>query len=350
MKQDIKSMSLEELGEYFESIGERRFRAEQVFRWLHGSALSFGGMTNLPESLRSKLDEQFCLTGPELLKKRVSRLDGTTKYLWGMRGGDAVESVVMEYEHGSTVCISSQVGCRMGCAFCASAIGGFVRNLTASEMLDQVMYSQLDAGKRLSNVVLMGIGEPLDNFHNVVRFLELITHPLGMNIGARHISLSTCGIAEKIDKLAQYDIQLTLTVSLHAPDDETRSLLMPVNRVGGVDKLLEACARYFAKTGRRVSYEYALIDGVNDTARHAGLLARKLKNSGCHLNIIPLSDVPELPLRGSGYEKVKTFYGLLREKGVNCTIRRSLGGDISASCGQLRRAETCRGGNLPPAG
>jgi len=331
-------MLLEELVEYFGSIGERRFRAEQVFRWLHGGARAFGEMTNLPSALRENLETEFQISAPALAKKQESRLDGTIKYLWGVQGG-AVESVVMEYGHGNTVCISTQVGCRMGCAFCASAIGGLVRNLAASEMLDQVWHSQLDSGKRLSNVVLMGIGEPLDNYENVLRFLRLVTHPLGMNIGARHITVSTCGLVEKIDKLADCDIQFTLTASLHAPDDETRSRLMPINRDGGVDGLLDACARYFARTGRRVSYEYAMIDGVNDTDRHAGLLAGKLRGSGSHVNLIPLSDVPERPLRGSGPERVSVFCELLREKGVNCTVRRSLGRDITASCGQLRRRE-----------
>ena len=339
MKQDIKSMLFEELAAYFAETGERSFRAEQVFRWLHGGARSFAGMTDLPEKLREKLDSEFYITSPELIIKRVSRIDGTIKYLWGMRDGAAVESVTMEYSHGNTVCISSQVGCRMGCVFCASSIGGLVRDLAASEMLDQVMYSRLDSRKDLSNVVLMGIGEPLDNFDNVVRFLRLINHPLGMNIGARHISVSTCGIAEKIDKLAHCDIQFTLSASLHAPDDETRSRLMPINRDGDVDRLLDACARYFAETGRRVSYEYAMVDGVNDTLRHAGILARKLRNTGSHVNLIPLSDVPERALRGSKPEQVSAFCGYLRENGVNCTVRRSLGGDISASCGQLRRRE-----------
>ena len=333
---DIKSMLLTELETYFESIGERSFRAKQTFQWLHRGAPSFGVMTDLPEALRDRLAEEFCISVPVLSEKHVSKHDGTIKYLWSMDDGAAVECVIMEYEHGNTICISSQVGCRMGCAFCASAMGGLKRNLTAPEMVNQVLFSQIDSEKKLSNVVLMGIGEPLDNFDNLIRFLELLGHEFGLNIGARHITVSTCGIIENIDKLAEYRIKCTLTVSLHSADDETRSRLMPINRDVGVDKLLETCSRYFHKTGRRVSYEYAMIDGVNDTSRHAELLAVKLKNTESHLNLIPLSNVPERPFRGSSQERVNEFSKILRQKGVNCTIRRSLGGDIAASCGQLR--------------
>lgn len=326
-----------ELEEYFASAGERTFRAGQVFSWLHGGAAAFAVMTDIPEKLRDKLDSEFYITVPVLLEKQLSRHDGTVKHLWGMTDGNAVESVVMEYEHGNTVCISSQAGCRMGCVFCASAAGGLVRNLTAAEMEAQVRYSQADTGRRISNIVLMGVGEPLDNFDNVLRFLDLINHPSGMNIGMRHISLSTCGITENIDKLAEYDIKLTLSVSLHAPDDETRSRLMPVNRTTGVGKLVRTCGEYSRKTGRRVSYEYALIDGVNDTLHHAGLLASLLKNTGSHLNIIRLNDIPDNPLRPSSAENTGRFTGVLRQRNVNYTIRRRLGSDIDASCGQLRR-------------
>jgi len=337
MKNDIKSMFLSELKGYFESVGERAFRADQVFGWLRGGVSAFGEMTNLPQKLREMLEGEFYIAAPKLGEKLVSGRDGTIKYLWLMRDGASIESVVMEYAHGNTVCISTQAGCRMGCAFCASSLGGLMRDLTASEMEDQVLYSQRDSGKKISNVVLMGIGEPLDNLDNVLRFLKLINHPAGMNIGARHISISTCGIIENIDKLAECGIQFTLSVSLHAPDDETRSRLMPVNHGVGVDSLLETCDRYFHKTGRRVSYEYAMIDGVNDSLSHAKLLARKLKKTGSHLNLILLNDVPERPLKASDPERVKAFSGLLRKQGINLTVRRSLGGDIDASCGQLRR-------------
>ena len=335
-KTDIKSMLLPELEEYFASIGERSFRAKQAFLWLHSGVKAFGDMTNLPESLRVKLSEDFFISVPALDRKLVSSLDGTMKYLWKMPDGSAVECVIMEYAHGNTICVSSQVGCRMGCLFCASAIGGLKRNLTASEIEDQVIFSMLDSEKKISNIVLMGIGEPLDNFDNVIRFLELVSHQSGINIGARHITVSTCGIIENIDKLAEYKIKSTLTVSLHAPDDETRTRLMPINRRVGVDRLLEACSGYFLKTGRRISYEYAMIDGVNDTFWHAELLGKKLKNTGSHVNLIPLSDVPEPQLRGSPQERVREFAKILEQMGVNCTVRRSLGGDIAASCGQLR--------------
>ena len=337
MKRDIKSMLLTELVEYFASIGERPFRAEQVFRWLHSGAVDFSKMTNLPAALQRKLDDEFTISTPEMLEKQVSGADGTIKYLWQLADGNTIESVLMEYEHGLTVCISTQVGCRMGCAFCASAIGGLVRDLTAAEMLDQALFAQLDVSQRISNVVLMGIGEPLDNYDNVIRFLTLINHPLGLNIGVRGLTLSTCGIVENIDKLAACDIKLTLAASLHAPDDETRSRLMPINLTSGVEELFNACDRYFRATGRRVTYEYALIDGVNDTLRHARLLARRLAKSGSHLNLILLNDVPERGLKASPPQSVNAFTGILEQNGVNYTIRRRLGNDIDAACGQLRR-------------
>lgn len=339
IKRDIQSMRLAQLKEYFDSIGERPYRADQVFAWLHGGAASFADMTNLPEKLRCDLDEKFYIHEPVLLKKLISARDGTLKYLWGMADGNSVESVVLEYGHGNTVCVSTQVGCRMGCAFCASTRGGLTRNLTPAEMEAQILYSQKDSGKKLRNVVLMGIGEPLDNFDNVMSFLNIISHPAGMNTGMRHISLSTCGVIENIDKLAGYDIKLTLSVSLHAPDDETRSILMPINRKTGVETLIRTCGNYFRATGRRVSYEYAMIDGVNDTVSHARKLAAILRNTGSHLNIIMLNDIPDSPMRASSPEKVGAFTGILKELGVNHTLRRRLGGDISASCGQLRAGQ-----------
>jgi len=334
---DIKAMLPSELEEYFRQCGERSFRAGQVFQWLHSGVRSFDEMTNLPVSLRNDLESGFYITVPELIEAHVSERDGTIKYLWRMRDGAAIESVLMEYEHWNTVCISTQVGCRMGCLFCASAIGGLERNLAASEMLDQVMFSQYASGKKVSNIVLMGIGEPLDNFDEVLRFLQLVTDSSGINIGARHITLSTCGIAENIDKLADCGIQLTITASLHAPDDETRTRLMPGKRISGVDALLEATSRYFKKTGRRVTFEYALIEGVNDGIYQAKLLSEKLKGTGSHLNIIKLNDVPERAFKPSSAERVQAFTALLKREGLTYTVRRSLGGDITASCGQLRR-------------
>lgn len=332
---DIKSMTLEELEIWLKEQGEPSFRAKQIFQWLHGGAESFQEMTNLSKPLRETLERLCLLSVPRVLRKQVSAQDGTIKYLWELSDGNSIETVLMRYHHGNTVCISSQVGCRMGCAFCASTLGGRVRDLTAAEMVDQVLFTQKDSGCEISNIVLMGIGEPLDNFDTVMRFLHLINHPLGMNIGMRHISLSTCGLIEQIDKLAQLGLQLTLSVSLHAPDDETRSQIMPVNRAVGVDTLICACERYFQKTGRRISYEYALIDGVNDTPTHADKLARLLKGSGAHVNLIALNHVEESPLKPS--MRVGAFQKQLQRQGISVTLRRKLGGDIDASCGQLRR-------------
>ncbi|MGI5935270.1 MAG: 23S rRNA (adenine(2503)-C(2))-methyltransferase RlmN [Oscillospiraceae bacterium] len=337
MKKDIKSMLLREIEEDLSRWGEPPFRAKQVFRWLGRGAVSFQEMTDLSKSLREKLEQHYYINSLKLLKKQVSKIDGTIKYLWGLEDGNAVETVVMKYRHGNTVCISSQVGCRMGCAFCASTLGGLVRNLKPSEMLDQVLFSESESGLKISNIVLMGIGEPLDNFDNVDRFLELINHPEGRNIGMRHISLSTCGLTERFDKLGDLNLQLTLSVSLHAPDDETRSRLMPVNRGRGVDRLLDACAEYYRRTGRRVSFEYAMIDGVNDTEYHARLLADKVKKAGGHVNLIPLNHVEERKFAPSSEENMRAFIKILREKGVNVTVRRRLGSDVDASCGQLRR-------------
>ena len=332
---DLKSMTPEEMESLLKGWGEPSFRAGQVFTWLHRGVTSFDEMSNLPKALREKLAGECILTPPTVERKQVSAQDGTIKYLWRLADGNCIETVLMRYQHGNTVCISCQVGCRMGCAFCASTLGGRVRNLTPAEMLDQVLFTQLDSGAEISNIVLMGIGEPLDNFDTVLRFLELVNHPKGMNIGMRHISLSTCGLVEKIDKLADYRLQLTLSVSLHAPDDPTRSRLMPVNRAVGVRKLMDTCRRYFEKTGRRISYEYAMIDGVNDSDEQADLLAALLKGMPGHVNLIPLNHVEESPLKPS--RRVTAFQKRLESHGVTVTVRRRLGGDIDASCGQLRR-------------
>ena len=332
---DIKSMTPEELAVYFKELGQPSFRAGQVFRWLHQGVESFDEMTNLPKTLRETLKETGVLTVPTVERKQVSKEDGTIKYLWRLTDGNCIETVLMRYRHGNTVCVSSQVGCNMGCVFCASTLGGKVRDLTPSEILDQVIFTQKECGEKISNIVLMGIGEPLDNFNNVLRFLTLVNLSDGLNIGMRHISLSTCGLIKKIDKLAPLGLQLTLSVSLHAPDDETRSRLMPVNRGVGVDALMEACRRYFETTGRRISYEYAMIDGVNDSDAQADRLAQLLWGQPGHVNLIPLNDVAESPLRPS--RRVRQFQQRLEGHGVTVTVRRSLGGDIDASCGQLRR-------------
>ena len=334
---DIKSMNLPELTAWFKERGQPAFRAKQVFKWFYRGVTSFEEMSDLPKALREELTEQCIFTPPKVARKQVSAQDGTIKYLWELGDGNCVESVLMRYQHGNTVCISCQVGCRMGCAFCASTIAGKVRNLTSAEMVDQVLFTQLDSGVPVSNIVLMGIGEPLDNFDTVLRFLELVNSPEGLNIGMRHISLSTCGLTEKIDKLADYQLQLTLSVSLHAPDDETRSRIMPVNRGIGVEQLFAACRRYFEKTSRRISYEYAMIDGVNDADWQADLLARHLKGTPGHVNLIPLNHVEESPLKPS--RRVAAFQKRLESHGVTATVRRKLGGDIDASCGQLRRKQ-----------
>ena len=332
---DLKSMTLEELTAFFKEMGQPAFRAKQVFRWLYRGVTSFEEMTDLSKGLREQLEAQCFITAPKVARKQVSAIDGTIKYLWELADGNCIETVLMRYQHGNTVCVSSQVGCRMGCAFCASTLAGRVRDLTPAEMVDQVLFTQLDSGAHISNIVLMGIGEPLDNFDTVMRFLTLVNHPDGLNIGMRHISLSTCGLTEKIDKLAQLGLQLTLSVSLHAPDDETRSKIMPINRSVGVDKLMETCRRYFKTTGRRISYEYAMIDGVNDSDRQADLLAGLLKGLPGHVNLIPLNDVEESPLKPS--RRVAQFQKRLENQGVTVTVRRRLGSDIDASCGQLRR-------------
>ena len=334
---DIKSLTMEEITALLREMGEPSFRGKQVFTWLHKGVKSFDEMSNLAKPLRQKLAQHCCITAPEVARKQESKLDGTIKYLWRLGDGNCIETVLMQYHHGNTVCISSQVGCRMGCAFCASTIAGKVRDLTPSEMIDQVLFTQLDSGCVISNIVLMGIGEPLDNRETVMRFLTLVNHPDGLNIGMRHISLSTCGIVPEIDRLAELNLQLTLSVSLHAPDSETRSRIMPVNRAYDVEQLFAACHRYFEKTGRRISFEYAMIDGVNDNDWQADLIAKKIKGMPGHVNLIPLNDVVESPFKPS--RRVAEFQKRLESHGVTATVRRSLGGDIDASCGQLRRKE-----------
>ena len=337
MKTDLKSMTLAQMQAELRALGEPAFRAKQVFTWLHRGAESFGEMTNLSKPLREKLDRLYTITVPRLARAQRSQKDGTIKYLWRLGDGNCVESVVMQYHHGNTICISSEVGCPMGCKFCASTLGGLVRRLAPSELLDQVIFSQKESGLPISNIVLMGIGEPLDNFDAVMQFLELVNSPEGLNIGMRHISLSTCGLVDKIGKLAERKLQLTLSVSLHSPDDESRSRIMPVNRRWGVDTLLAACRDYFEKTGRRVSFEYTMISGVSDSEAQAQLLAKKLQGMAAHVNLIPLNSVEETGLRTSTHAAIARFQEILQQHGVTATVRRTLGSDIDASCGQLRR-------------
>jgi 23S rRNA (adenine2503-C2)-methyltransferase len=296
-------------------------------------------MTNVPQSLREKLQQAHPLFAPKVVRKQESKLDGTIKYLWQLADGNCVETVLMRYRYGNTVCISTEVGCLMGCAFCASTLGGLVRRLEPHEMLDQVMFTQADSGLTVSHIVLMGIGEPLDNFDNVMRFLELVNSEEGMNISMRHISLSTCGLVPKIDQLAQKKLQISLAISLHGPNNEKRSRVMPVNKAYPIEELLEACRRYYDVTGRRIHFEYAMIDGLNDTEADARELLRRLKGLGAHVNLIPLNHVEESPFKPSSKKAVARFQQILEDGGVTATVRRTLGGDIDASCGQLRRKQ-----------
>ena len=337
---NLKSMTLPELSETLKSMGQPAFRAKQLYTWLHRGARSYDEMTNLPAALRERLEAEYPIAAPTVVRRQESQKDGTIKYLWQLADGNCVETVLMRYRYGNTVCISTEVGCRMGCAFCASTIGGLVRRLEPYEMLDEVLFTQVDSGQLISRIVLMGIGEPLDNFDNVMRLLELVNSPEGMNISMRHISLSTCGLVPKIDELAKRKLQLTLSVSLHAPNDAIRNTIMPVNKAYPSEELLAACRRYYAATSRRISFEYAMIDGVNDTPAHAQELIRRLKGLPAHFNLIPLNHVEESPLKPSSKAAVALFQKALEDAGIPATVRRTLGSDIDASCGQLRRKYT----------
>ena len=337
---NFKSMTLAEMTAALKEMGQPAFRGKQVYTWLHKGVRSYDEMSNLSKDLRTALAERYPFTPPVVVRKQESARDGTIKYLWRLADGNCVETVLMRYHYGNTVCISTEVGCRMGCAFCASTLGGLVRKLEPHEMVDQVLFTQVDSGLPISHIVLMGIGEPLDNYDNVMRFLELINSPEGMNISMRHISLSTCGLVPKIDQLAQKKLQLTLSVSLHAPNDEIRNRIMPVNKAYPTEALLSACRRYYQATSRRISFEYAMIDGVNDREADAKELLRRLKGLPAHFNLIPLNHVEESPLKPSTKAAVARFQKILEDGGVTATVRRTLGGDIDASCGQLRRKYT----------
>lgn len=334
---NLKSLTQQELADIFKQMGQPAFRAKQVFSWLHRGVRSYDEMTNLPKPLRDELAERYPIHPPKVVRRQESKRDGTIKYLWQLHDGNCVETVLMRYNYGNTVCISTEVGCRMGCAFCASTIGGLVRRLEPYEMLDEVLFTQLDSGLPVSRVVLMGIGEPLDNFDNVMRFLELVNSPEGMNLSMRHISLSTCGLVPKIDELAEKKLQISLAISLHGPNDAIRDKIMPVNRAYPSEQLLGACRRYFEATGRRIHFEYAMIDGVNDREEDARELLRRLKGLPAHFNLIPLNHVEESPLKPSSRAAVARFQKILEDGGITATVRRTLGGDIDASCGQLRR-------------
>ena len=334
---NLKSLTREEIGDILKELGQPAFRAGQIFTWLHKGVRSYEEMTNLPKNLRQILAEKYPICPPRVVRRQESSRDGTIKYLWELSDGNCVETVLMRYRYGNTVCISTEVGCPMGCAFCASTLGGLVRRLEPFEMLDQVLFTQVDSGLPVSHIVLMGIGEPLDNFDNVMRFLELVNSPEGMNISMRHISLSTCGLVPKIDQLAKRKLQLTLSVSLHAPNDQVRSTIMPVNRAYPMDELLAACRRYYDATSRRISFEYAMINGVNDRESDAQELLRRLKGLPAHFNLIPLNHVEERQFQPSTPAHMRSFIRVLEDAGVNVTVRRKLGGDVDASCGQLRR-------------
>ena len=337
---NLKNRTLPELEGELKALGQPAFRAKQVYGWLHKGVRSYEEMTNLPKALRERLAESYPICPPEVVRRQESQKDGTIKYLWKLSDGNCVETVLMRYHYGNTVCISTEVGCRMGCAFCASTLGGLVRRLEPFEMLDQVLFTQVDSGQSISHIVLMGIGEPLDNFDNVMRFLELVNSPEGMHISMRHISLSTCGLVPRIDELAKRNLQLTLSVSLHAPNDAVRDTIMPVNKLYPSQELIDACRRYYAATSRRISFEYAMIGGVNDSREHAKELLTRMKGLPCHFNLIPLNHVEESPLKPSTREAVAAFQKTLEDGGIPATVRRTLGGDIDASCGQLRRKYT----------
>ena len=336
----LKSMTIPEIGVVLKELGQPAFRAKQVFSWLHKGVRSFDEMTNLPKALRDTLEERYPICAPEVVRKQVSQKDGTIKYLWKLSDGNCVETVLMRYHYGNTVCISTEVGCRMGCAFCASTLGGLVRPLEPFEMIDQVLFTQVDSGLPVSHIVLMGIGEPLDNMDNVLRFLELVNSPDGMNISMRHISLSTCGLVPKIDELGDKKLQISLAISLHGPNNEIRNRIMPVNKAYPIEQLLPACRRYYEKTSRRIHFEYAMIQGVNDTPEHAKQLLALLKGLPSHVNMIPLNHVEESPYKPSTKSAVAAFQKILEDGGVTATVRRTLGSDIDASCGQLRRKYT----------
>ena len=342
-KIDIASMFISEIEQLFADILAKygvkaeKYRAKQVFSWLSKGIADFSEMTNIPAALRNVLEETCYISLPKVREKYVSQIDGTIKYLFEMHDGECVESVFMRYNHGNTICISTQAGCRMGCSFCASTIAGLARHLTASEILGQILAAEKDTGERVSNIVMMGIGEPLDNFDNSIRFLKLVNLPEGRNIGYRHISLSTCGLCDGIRKLAKENLPITLSVSLHAPTQEARAAIMPVAKKWSIEELIKACHDYIAITGRRISFEYAMIDGVNDTPEAASQLCKLLSGMLCHINLIPLNDVKEKNYRKSSAKRIEEFVSFLEKKGFTATVRRKLGSDINASCGQLRK-------------
>jgi 23S rRNA (adenine2503-C2)-methyltransferase len=342
-KRNLLDLSIEELEVEFEKIGQQKFRAKQIFQWCHKGINDIEEMTNLSKDLRQNLKDIFFIGKHKIKQKLVSKIDGTTKYLFELIDGNVIESVLMIYEHGLTVCISSQVGCKMGCKFCASTHVGYERNLTPGEMLDQILTIQADAGKRVGNIVIMGIGEPLDNYDNLIKFLRLVNHPEGLNIGYRHISVSTCGLVPNILRLAEENMHVTLSISLHAPNDEIREKIMPINRKHSIDKILEACKIYTEITKRRITYEYALISGVNDSRENSAELAHRIKGTLCHVNLIPINAIEDVDFKKSDRKQISVFKVILERYGIETTVRRELGSDINAACGQLRRSTITKG-------
>lgn len=331
-------MPYEEVEAYLVSIGEKRFRAKQLYQWMHvHGAASWEDMTNLPKNLREKLARDCDLISLRQIECQISALDGTRKYLFALEDGNMVESVLMRYHHGNSVCISSQVGCKMGCRFCASTIDGWLRNLTPSEMLDQIYRIGADTGERVSNVVVMGTGEPMDNFDNIITFIRLLTDENGLNISQRNVTVSTCGIVPGIRQLADLNLSITLAISLHAPTQKIRETMMPIAQKYSLDELMDACRYYYKITGRRITFEYALARGVNDSPEDARELAHLLHGLSCHVNLIPVNPIKERDYRETGHKAVEAFRGLLEKYGINVTIRREMGRDIDGACGQLRR-------------
>lgn len=338
-KKDIVSYSIDDLKEYLSGIGEKTFRASQIYQWLHVKlADDFEEMTNISKKLIERLKEDFFIEHLEIVEVLTSKIDGTQKYLFKLRDGNVIESVLMRYKHGNSVCISTQVGCRMGCRFCASTLDGLVRNLTAQEMLKEIYTIQKNTGERVSNIVLMGSGEPMDNFDNVTNFLKMISDENGLHISQRNITISTCGLVEKMKEFADIHPQVTLALSLHAAEDDTRRELMPIAKKYSINEVLDACRYYYNKTGRRITFEYSLVAGVNDNVEEAKKLANLVEDMNCHINLIPVNPIKERDYKKSSKVSIANFKGYLEKKGINVTVRREMGSDIQGACGQLRKS------------
>ena len=337
-KTDIKSMNLEELISYMESIGEKKFRAKQIYQWIHQKGVDrFDDMSNISKALREKLEENTHLTALKKIDVQISKIDGTRKYLFALDDGNVIESVLMKYKHGNSVCISSQVGCRMGCRFCASTLDGLVRGLTPAEMLDQIYQIGKDIGERISNVVVMGTGEPMDNFDNLINFIELLTDENGLNISQRNLTVSTCGLVPRMKQLADMKLQITLALSLHASNQEKRKSLMPIANKYDISEVIDACKYYVEVTNRRITFEYSLVGGVNDTDEDAKELSALVRNINCHINLIPVNPIKERDYVQSNAKVISAFKNKLEKNGINVTIRREMGRDIDGACGQLRK-------------